>query len=85
VAGVSFTVDKHQERVTVLYLENGLISSTATQTDSSGLGGIINVPSGFVSVEGTIGNDDGTRRRMGAFGVQVTPFNISYSTLSPSP
>ena len=84
-AGVSFNVDKHQDRVTVLYLENGLISSTATQTDSSGLGGIINVPSGFVNVEGTIGNDDGTRRRMGAFGVQVTAFNISYSTLAPSP
>jgi len=84
-SGVSFNLDKHQDRVTVLYLENGLISSTATATDSNGLGGIINVPSGFVSVEGSIETTDGTRRPMGAFGVQVATFNISYSTLAPSP
>ncbi len=83
-AGVTFAVAKDQDRVTALYEENGLITSTGTQTDVTGLGGFINVPPGFVSVEGYIGSDE-NRRLIAAFGVQVTTFNISYSTLVPLP
>ena len=82
--GVSFTVDKYQDRVTELYLDKGVVSNTVTETDSNGIGGFIGVPSGFIGVEGFTGESMGTTRSIGKLGVQVTSFTISYSTMVPS-
>ena len=81
--GVSLAINQHQDVVSELYVVDGNISGTATQTDSSGLGGFIGVPAGFVEVVGYVGDETGLR--IGATGVRVAAFNITYSTLVPSP
>jgi hypothetical protein len=82
--GVALTIDKHQDVVTELYSQNGVISSTATVTDESGLGGYIGVPAGFVVIDGFLGSNTATAKKIGEVGVNVEAFTISYSNLSPS-
>ena len=83
-SGVSFNVDKYQDRVTPLYVDSGVVSSTVTQTDVSGVGGFVGVPSGFIGVEGSLIDNEGNARRLGDVGLQVTSFNVTYSTVVPS-
>lgn len=81
---VSYELDKHQDLVTQLYMENGVVSSTADHTDPSGVGGFIGVPTGFVVVEGFLSGEDGSTSRIGKVGVNVEPFTISYTNLTQS-
>jgi len=83
-ANVALSIDKHQNAVTELYSENGVISSTAKVTDESGLGGFIGVPAGFIVVDGFLESDDPGSKKVGQVGVNIEPFTISYSSLAPS-
>jgi hypothetical protein len=51
-AGVSFSLAV--DAGTLFYTENGVPSTSATQTDPSGAGGFLNVPAGSVTVRATI-------------------------------
>lgn len=82
--GVALTIDKHQDVVTELYSQNGVISSTAKVTDGSGLGGFIGVPAGFAVLDGYLGSDEPRGKKVGQVGVNVEAFTISYSNLAPS-
>jgi hypothetical protein len=81
---VALTIDKHQDVVSELYSQNGVISSTATSTDDSGLGGFIGVPEGFVEVTAYVDNDESGSKKIGEAGVNVEAFTISYTNLAPS-
>jgi hypothetical protein len=83
-AGVQFQLAQHQDGVTQLYVENGVISASATETDASGLAGFFNVPAGFVAVVGSVGSA-GSGMPLGEIGVQVGAFTITYGTVVPAP
>lgn len=83
-AGVTYSLSRHEDVATVLYLEEGVVSNTAVRTDASGLGGFLGVPAGFVEIDGLVVDQGQTARRIGGVGVQVAPFTISYATVSPS-
>jgi hypothetical protein len=81
---VALRIDKYQDVVTEMYMENGQVSITVSHTDESGVGGFIGVPAGLVNVEGFVGSDDGSGPRIGEVGVNVEAFTISYTSLVPS-
>lgn len=68
---------------TVLYLRNGVVSDSATETDASGMGGFIGVPAGFAEIRGYVEGENGELIEIGEVGVQVAPFTITYATLTP--
>ena len=78
-AGVTYGIAQDQDRVTALYVDNGVVSDTVFQTDESGIGGFVGVPPGFAEVTGYA--PDGTP--IGKIGVQSAPFTLTYSTLVP--
>jgi hypothetical protein len=57
------------------------MSNTASQTDSSGVGGFIRIPPGFVEITGV--TQDGVR--VGRVGVQASATFTTYTTLMPTP
>ena len=81
---IALTIDKHQDVVTELYSQNGVISNTAKVTDESGLAGYIGVPPGFVVVNGFLGDDGPGAKKIGEAGVNIEAFTISYTNLSPA-
>jgi hypothetical protein len=68
--------------VGTLYLANGIVSASAVETDASGIGGILGVPTGFVRVSAraphAIDNPE-----IGSVGVQVAPSSVTYVTVAP--
>ncbi len=85
-AGVRLTPMQHQDQITVLYVDSGVISNTATATDASGIGGLLNSPPGFLEVSGSVDDDSAEMPSalIGELGVQVVPFTISYGTIVPA-
>jgi hypothetical protein len=81
--GVTFGIDRDQATATPLYIDNGVVSNTVSQTDGSGLGGFAGVPAGFVKVFGEVEIQPGIKSRIGEIGVQVQPFSITKTTLGP--
>lgn len=79
--GVSFRIVDSQADVQLVYLKNGLVNDKATQTDSSGVGGMIRVPPGFVQIQGL--SSDGMV--VGQIGVQAAPSALTYGIMVPSP
>lgn len=79
-AGVRFQVAQNANVVRSLYVDNGLVSSSATQTDATGVGGFVSVPPGFVTVTGF--SSDGVA--IGELGLQSAPSTLTYGTLSPA-
>jgi len=77
---VKYTVAQHESVVKPLYVDNGVVSSSATHTDSSGVGGFVSVPPGFVTVIGY--NADSVS--IGEIGVQAAPGALTYGTLFPA-
>jgi hypothetical protein len=75
-----------QAAAAVMYLEGGVVSSSATETDESGLVGVVGMPAGFASVHGSITdpNDNGERLPIGEVGLQIAPFSMSYASLAPT-
>jgi len=81
---VNYRLDRHQDLVTEVYMENGVVSTTSDRTDTSGVGGFMGVPPGFVVVEGFLDVEEGTSERIGKVGVNVEAFTISYTNLARS-
>jgi len=82
---VNYDISKDDTTITELYIDSGVVTKAAMQTDASGLGGFLGVSAGFAEVVGFTGLDPVMRRRIGGIGVQVAPFTISYSALAPQP
>ncbi|HWA75320.1 MAG TPA: hypothetical protein VG937_23445 [Polyangiaceae bacterium] len=80
-SGVSFEVTQHRDVVQPLYVDNGVVSSTAPQTDATGVGGFVGVPPGFATV--VAHNSDGVE--IGQIGLQAAASILTYGTLAPSP
>lgn len=79
-AGVTYEIGQFGSQVSPLYVANGLVSNSVTRTDSTGIGGFVRVPPGFVSVVGY--NSDGVA--IGEIGVQAAPSTLTYSALFPT-
>lgn len=80
-AGVRYEMATPAAAVGRLYVANGIVSNAVTDTDSSGIGGFVRVPPGFVSVVGY--NSDSVH--IGEIGVQAAPSTLTYSALFPTP
>jgi hypothetical protein len=80
-AGVTYQIGQYGSQVSTLYVNNGIVSNSVTQTDATGIGGFVRVPPGFVSVTGY--NTEGVA--IGQIGVQAAPSTLTYSALFPSP
>lgn len=78
---VSLEIAEYQDEATSLYFDSGVISNTAAETDSSGVGGFIRIPPGFVEVTGL--HRDGLS--VGEVGVQTNPAFVTYTVLAPTP
>lgn len=79
-SGVTYEIAEHQSEVTQLYVDNGVVSNTAFQTDVSGIGGFIGVPAGFAEVSGF----NSAKEKIGKVGLQAAPFTMTYGFLTPS-
>ncbi len=78
--GLTFATSKGLAQYATLYLSNGTVMSSATSTDVSGTGGLLGVPSGFVTISAF---PVGTTREVASFGVQIVPGTVTYVTLVP--
>jgi len=79
--GVTLEIAEHEDLAYPLYFDSGVVSNTATQTDSSGVGGFIRIPPGFVEITGV--NSDG--EPLAKVGVQANATFVTYTVLAPSP
>ncbi|HKU44078.1 MAG TPA: hypothetical protein VJR89_38220 [Polyangiales bacterium] len=77
-AGLTYTSSPIPPKFGAVYQAEGVVSATATETDESGLGGLLGIPAGFVMVKAYAGG-----REVASVGAQVLPYAISYVTLSP--
>jgi hypothetical protein len=78
--GVTYSISEHQDRVTQLYVHNGLPNKADLETDASGVGGFLGVPGGaFVTITGFNENLEA----IGEISVQTAPFTMTYSALTP--
>jgi len=76
-AGVAFTLAIDAGPQTVQwYLKNSLPSTTATETDSVGSGGAVNVPAGAVTVTATL---VATKRTIGAISAVITAGGTTFA------
>jgi len=69
-AGVSLAMSATDSTTVPFYIASGLPSRTATQTDSSGTGGAVNVPVGPLTVTATLA---ATNRALGSVEVVIRP------------
>jgi hypothetical protein len=81
-AGVRFEIDKESAQTARYYMSNGAPSGTAVETDSSGTGGFLNLPSGFVRLTAYVAN---TGARIGIASFQVRVGAVSYPRVIPTP
>jgi hypothetical protein len=79
--GVTLEIAEHEDRAYPLYFDTGVLSNTASNTDSSGVGGFIRIPPGFVEITGV------TREGVpvAKVGVQATPTFATLTVLVPTP
>ena len=80
-AGVMLQMDEAHQGAAPFYSVNGLPASTATATDSSGYGGVINAPAGTIALTGRL--EDG-ERVVGKVSLLVKPGSITYSRMVPN-
>jgi hypothetical protein len=79
--GVRLSSEDADANTTPFYLVKRVPSATATATDSSGRGGMINLRAGSISISGVTG--DG--RPIGSVGLFVRAGTITYTSLLPAP
>ena len=79
-AGVTYRISQYGSQVSPLYVSNGIVSESVTQTDASGVGGFVGIPPGFISVTGY--NSDAVA--IGEIGVQTAASVLTYSALLPA-
>jgi hypothetical protein len=78
--GVTFAIAEHEREASSLYLDSGVISNTASETDASGVGGFIRIPPGFVEITGI----DRNNVPVAKVGVQANPIFVTYTVLAPN-
>jgi len=78
--GVTFAIAEYEREASSLYLDSGVISNTASETDASGVGGFIRIPPGFVEITGL----DRDEVPVAKVGVQASPSFVTYTVLAPN-
>jgi hypothetical protein len=81
-SGVRFEIDKESAQTAAYYMINNTPVSTAPATDTSGSGGFLNIPTGFVRLTGYVST---TGARIGEAGFMVRRGAVSYPRLMPTP
>jgi hypothetical protein len=81
-AGISFGSDKTTGETKAFYLINAVPSITATSTDSAGIGGFANLPTGFVTITAT---DQANGIKSGSVSTLIRAGTITYAPVAPSP
>jgi len=81
IAGVSVSIDLTGPTTVSFYFVNGLPVTTATQTDSSGLAGFVNVPVGARVLTTKVAS---TGQPLGAVSLFVLPSTISNANVGPT-
>jgi hypothetical protein len=79
-AGVSYATADGDAMTKTFYSVSGLPSASATTTDSDGYGGMINLPSGAVTLTGDLAAKE---RTIGTISLLVRAGAISYSRIVP--
>jgi len=79
--GVHLEIAEYEDVAAPLYFDSGVISNTASQTDSAGIGGFIRIPPGFVEITGV--DSDGVP--VSKVGLQASAGFVTLTTLPPSP
>jgi hypothetical protein len=79
-ADVRYQIDQYGSQVSSLYVNNGIVSTSVSHTDSTGIGGFVGVPPGFVSVTGYTSDSVA----IGQIGVQAAASTLTYTALFPS-
>jgi len=79
--GVSVAVDQVSTETEGFYEKNGTISATATQTDSSGVAGFVNVPVGARTFTVDLA---ATKAPIGSLGAYVFPGAVTYANIGPA-
>jgi hypothetical protein len=79
--GVSVSIDQTSDAGRTFYFVNGLPTESATQTDSTGYSGFINVPPGIRNITGKLA-DGGPF--VGKVSVLVRPSTLTYTVLPPT-
>lgn len=69
--------------VATVYVVDGVISAAASETDSSGIGGLLGVRAGFARVAARAGAAPDSPE-IAAAGIQVAPLTMTYVTLAPT-
>jgi hypothetical protein len=82
VGGVTWQPSRVAESTKRFFYVNGLPDEAATATDSSGLGGLINVPTGTIRLDANLQN---TGMAIGSATVLVRSAYASYTYLAPVP
>jgi hypothetical protein len=82
-AGLTFRISPGTPLYGSVYQANGVISTAATETDESGLGGLLGISAGFVTITAYTG-EPGAQRAVASVGVQIVPSTVTYVTLVPS-
>ena len=81
-AGVRFDIDKKGAQTSAYYMINSTPLSTAPSTDTSGAGGFLNLPTGFLKLTGYV---SATGARIGEAGFVIRAGAVSYPRLIPTP
>jgi hypothetical protein len=82
LAGMSFSSNQTTSETFPFYFIDGLPDTKATATDTSGIGGFANLPTGAVTITDAIA-DAGVRA--GSVSVLIRAGTITYSPIAPSP
>lgn len=79
--GITLEIAEYEDVADPLYFDSGVISNTASQTDSAGIGGFIRIPPGFVEITGVDSDGFPTSK----VGVQASAGFVTLTVLAPSP
>jgi hypothetical protein len=78
-AGIHYELARAQELATRLYMQSGVLSAVATETDISGVGVFVGLRPGFVDVAAY----NAAGEHIGNVGVQIAPSVLTYSGAQP--
>lgn len=81
-AGVRFEIDRQSAQTAAYYMINNTPVSSAPATDSSGAGGFLNLPDGFLKLTAYV---SATGARIGEAGLTVRKGAVSYPRVIPTP
>jgi hypothetical protein len=81
-AGVTWEPSRVDNSSKRFFYVNGLPDEAATATDSTGLGGLLNAPTGTITITATV---QATGKRIGSATMLVRAGVASYTYLSPTP